>query len=299
LEIKDNKAYVNTYLNLGIEEIRSADHQSAVKLALSAVKKLIDQGESISDIDAVLYLQGRTPSHLMSSELAMLIYELRLENIFSTTLSGLGCVDIVSAIILANKLIASKQHKKVLICYGSIPVSQQRFRYPVTIIGDAGMALIISDNCKNHNIISAFININGKYWDLFSADYKNVPYHNWHEECKNVDEYSFDLALESKNQFEKLLQKTLQSNKLKLEDISHFVMQNISRGAFRFYEELFSIKFNDVCYVNLAQYGHLGSIDIIVNYISILSKNKPHVGSYILILNNSPIAAWSITLLRV
>jgi 3-oxoacyl-[acyl-carrier-protein] synthase-3 len=50
--------------------------------------------------------------------------------------------------------------------------------------------------------------------------------------------------------------------------------------------------------MNLGQYGHLGSADILLNYQLGLQAKMIKPGSRVLILNNSPVAAWSTILIK-
>lgn len=294
-----NEKYSAAFASTGIKYLHIDNHENGVELAIQACRKLfVEHNISKKTIDCVIYLQSRSTTHLMSSELTKIIKDLDLENVFGFTLTDLGCVDISAALILAKNLICCNKYKNILICYGSKPISQKRFRYPVTIIGDAGMALIVSRHNKN-KIIDCELGMNGKYWDLFFADYKKESYVDWHETCKDVDKYSFELAIESKNRFEEMNKSILHRTSLSYSEIKHFLMQNVSIGAFRFYEDIFSITFSMVCYDNLVEYGHLGSIDIILNYFSLLSLEQCNSGDKVLIMNNSPTAAWSTVLVEV
>lgn len=296
---KDNNKYLLAFRGTGINYVHIEYDQNSVDLAIKASKKIfIEYDINRNDIDCIIYLQGRSPTYLMSSDLTKITKELGLDNVFGFTLTDLGCVDISAALIIAKNLILCNKYKNILICYGSKPVSQKRFRYPVTIIGDGGMALVVSVHDKN-KIIDNELSMNGKYWDLYSADYKNEPYLDWHETCKDIDKYCFELAVESKNRFEDMNKKILQRNNFSYSQIKGFIMQNISLGAFRFYEDVFLIKFVQPCYNNLVEYGHLGSIDIILNYFSLLRSNQYCPGDKVLIMNNSPIAAWSTFLMEV
>jgi 3-oxoacyl-[acyl-carrier-protein] synthase III len=295
----EEEIYRITFNNTGIKYIREAGLMDATELAIAAASDLfktsnIDRG----DIDCVVYLQGRSPTYLMSSELTRLTNVLSIENAFSISLTDLGCVDISSALIIAKQFIESGAYKNILICYGSRPVAQKRFRFPVTVLGDGGMAILVSSSPTN-KLIDYKLTTNGKHWDLYSVDYKNLPYEKWHETCKNLGQYSFELALESKKKFEQMNQEILQEHHITYDQINYFLMQNISKGAFDFYEEAFDISFAKVCRSNLLNFGHLGPMDIILNYFSLLETQKCCKGDKVLVMNNSPVAAWSSLLFEV
>jgi 3-oxoacyl-[acyl-carrier-protein] synthase-3 len=70
-------------------------------------------------------------------------------------------------------------------------------------------------------------------------------------------------------------------------------------GAFRFYEDLLKIKFAPVCYDNLKNYGHLGPMDIMLNLGSGIESGLFKKGELILLMDNSPVAAWGSILVQI
>lgn len=277
----------------GIATVPDSGDSCSIDLAIQAAKKLFEQHQLLpNDIDAVLYLQPRSPKFLMSSELMMLCDALDLQCQHVYQIGGLGCVDSSAALNLAMNLCSSNHVRRVLIVAGSKAFSPIRHRYPVTIIGDAGMALTISSDDLEHNIVDVLLETNGKYANLFELDYKRLPSKTWHDQCKDEATYSFKLALESRNRLEALLNSALSKHNLRKADISTYYMQNISESAFSFYEEALSIQFSQTCKNNLRQYGHLGGIDIFLNYFYQMKIKK----GWHVIMNNSPVAAWSLIL---
>lgn len=290
-----------TFFDCGIAQIH-VDNQpnSITDLIVQAAKKLCTKNKLAPEkIDVIIHLQARSPDFLTSSTAAKIQYELKAHNALCFTLSDLGCVDIVAAVMLANNLLqTNKNYKNIVITYASQPVAQNRFRYPVTIIGDGAMALLIT-SCAKNKIIDYALEVNGKYWNLFYTDYKNQPVQDWQEKCRDIYEYSFGLAVESKNRFVNVNKKMLKNNKLDYGDLQHFIMQNISFGAFRFYEDLLKIKFAPVCYDNLKNYGHLGPMDIMLNLGSGVESGLFKKGELILLMDNSPVAAWGSILVQI
>jgi 3-oxoacyl-[acyl-carrier-protein] synthase III len=285
----------------GITQVHTDDETHfTTDLTLQAAQKLCTKNKLFPEkIDVIIHLQARSPDFLTSSTATKIQHELKAHNAICFTLSDLGCVDIATAVMLANNLLcANKKYKNIIITYCSRPIAQDRFRYPVTIIGDGAMALLITSGAKN-KIIDYALEVNGKYWNLFYTDYKNQQTQNWQEKCRDIYEYSFGLAIESKNRFAAINEKLLKKNKLSYDKINHFIMQNISLGAFRFYEDLLKIKFAPVCYKNLKNYGHLGPMDIILNLNSGIEAGLFKKGELLLLMDNSPVAAWGSMLIKI
>lgn len=160
------------------------------------------------------------------------------------------------------------------------------------------MALTVSRD-STFRIVDMCIETNGAYWDLFKVDYRQSDAKGWEEVCRDRPTYTFSLAIESRNRFRRLNIDLLRRNGLDLSDIDHFVMQNISIGAFEFYEQCLEIHFARSCRTNLRRFGHLGSMDIIINLHTGLLSGEFSSGDRVLVMNNSPVAAWSSMLILV
>jgi 3-oxoacyl-[acyl-carrier-protein] synthase-3 len=168
----------------------------------------------------------------------------------------------------------------------------------VTINGEGAIGVVV-DRGQRWRILDLDLETNGEYWDLFSVDYQDVPPEDWVEACASPRDYSFKLAVESRNRFRALTDGMLARHGLVAADVDHWVMQNLSEGAFRFYEGFFSIAFARACWDNLRAHGHLGSMDVPLNLATGLESGEFRPGQRVMVLNNSPVAAWSTMLLEV
>lgn len=295
-----SQAQKDYFNHVGIETVVAADHASGYDLAKEASFLLLEKvGIEASEIDFIILIQSRLPDFFMSSSGTRLQQELGANNAVTFSISDLGCVDMTLALKLAKDLLESNEMaENVMICYGNTPYSASRYRYPVTIYGDAGIALLIGREEKNQ-IIDITIQSSGAYWDLFKVQHKDRLYADYTEECSDTRKYAFELAVESKIRFTEINDNLLDRNEWRKEDVDHFLLQNISSRSYQFYESAFDIKLSQVCEFNLKQYGHLGPIDVMLNYQTGLEKGLFNPGDCVLIMNNSPVAAWSSMLLRV
>jgi 3-oxoacyl-[acyl-carrier-protein] synthase-3 len=291
---------VEYFSNTGIKSIYESDKCQGFDLAKEAALKLMQKNNiSGSDIDLVIYIQSRLPQYLMSSGAARLQYEIGATNANALAISDLGCTDMTMAIKLAcDFLVANKQAEIVMICYGNRPYTPSRFRFPVTINGDGGIALVIG-RTENNQVLDIGIKTEGNYWDLFKVDYKDKKYDDYQEECTSYRKYGFNLAIESKLKLLALNQSILSKNGLALKDIQHYLLQNLSLRSYQFYEDSFDISLSKVCQYNLSKYGHLGPADVMLNYLTGLQKGVFKKGDKVLIMNNSPVASWSNILIQV
>lgn len=295
-----DEAFESYFNDVGIEEICLAEEMSGYDLAKEAGQNLLEKNSiRKEDVDVVILIQSRLPDSLISSEAARLQFDLGLPSAQFLSVSGLGCADMTMAIKMARDFLLSNfSMNSVLICFGSKAYVKSRFRYPVTINGDGGIAMLISRETDNQ-ILDVGFEMNGKYWDLFSVDYKEGGFESFQEKCKDFKTYGFELAIESRNVFSELNSSILERNELAKEDIDHFVMQNISSRAYQYYGESLNIKLSPVCSYNLGKYGHLGPMDIIMNLKTGVENGLFQKDNHLLIMNNSPVAVWTSLLIKI
>lgn len=293
----DERAYFST---VGIEQVRVAEQDNGYALGKNAAMQLLEKNNiEGDDIQLIINIQSRLPEYFMSSSSAKLQSELHATNALVLAISDLGCTDMSMALKLAKDfLTANDAAEHVLICYGNKPYSPSRYRFPVTIYGDGGIAVLVGRTERNR-IIDVDIRTEGKYWDLFKVEYLGKTFEQYQEVCTNHRRYSFELAIESKMRFAGLNNDILEKNELERADISHYILQNISLRAYEFYETAFGVKLSPVCKHNLQQYGHLGPADVMLNYKAGIESGLFRAGEKVLIMNNSPVASWSTILIEV
>jgi 3-oxoacyl-[acyl-carrier-protein] synthase-3 len=278
----------------GIDTVAAAEGRSATDLAVESVRRLLAREDvDAADIGALLVVGSRAPDYLMSSDSTRIAYEAGLDIGLSFSVSDLGCVSISAALLTASALLSvNSDWSCVLIAHGCVPPGASRLRLPVTVNGDAGLAVLVRRQPRLR-ILDIAIETDGSYWDLFRVDYRDIPSQQWREQCTNVSRYSFELALQSRARLRKLNEVVLTRQGRTFADVDHVVMQNISMGAFRFYEETFDVEVARACYDNLRTLGHLGSIDIIANLATGMASGEFAEGDLVLVMTNSPAAAWS------
>jgi 3-oxoacyl-[acyl-carrier-protein] synthase III len=288
------------FKGVGIETVPVSDELNGYPLAKAAAQQLLaDNNLEGNKIDLLVMIQSRLPEFFMSSAAAHLQSELKATNALVLSIADLGCTDMSMALKLAKDfLIANPKAEHVLICYGNTPYSASRYRFPVTIYGDGGVAVLIGRTDHNR-IIDVDIRTDGKYWDLFKVEYRDKKFTDFREECTNMRRYGFELAIESKIRFAGINNDIITRNGLNREDINHYILQNISMRAYEFYETAFGVSLSPVCRFNLKKYGHLGPADIMLNYKTGLDKGIFSRGEKVLIMNNSPVASWSAVIIEV
>lgn len=288
-----------TFRGLGIDTVAADDDADAWALAARAgTRALAAASLAPGALDTLLVVGARVPEQFMASDSTRIQQALGATRAATYSVGDLGCVSISAALVTARALLASAATDSVLVVHGSKPPAPRRYRHPVTINGDGGVAALLTNDAQT-SMIDIDLETDGGYWDLFRVRYRDIPYSQWFEECTSTKDYSFKLAIESRNRFAAMNEAVLGRSGITLGDVDHFVMQNLSAAAFRFYEEFFDIEFAKCCKRNLQRYGHLGSMDVVLNLHTGIESGEFVSGERVLVMNNSPVAAWSTMLVEV
>lgn len=278
---------------LGVERVRDAGDASEVDLAAAAsTAALRATGTDPADLDGVILVQGRAPEHLLSSEATRLQRLIGAPTAVALGVGELGCVSVSAALTVCSGLFAANPGwRTALIAMGARTATPARYRPPMTVLGDGGLAALVTPGGGNgFRLVDQILHSNGEYADLFRIRYRDSPADRWREECTDPHTYSFRLALESRNRLTRMNAELLARNGLRADQVT-YLMQNLSLGAFAFWQEALEIDLLPVCARNLREYGHLGSADVLLNLAAAAPSLR--AGDRVLVMNSSPVAAWS------
>lgn len=286
------------YSHLRLETVVVADDSDSIDLAVRASEKALEKIDLLArELDLIIYLQSRVPAYLMSSEATRVQKRLGAQNAFAFTVTDTGCANINTALEIAtNYLRANQELQNILICTGSKPCGKERYRPANTVIGDAGMGVIVG-RTDSLQIVEQKIMTDGQFWDLYKLDYQQMLGVEYRELVSTSPRYKFQLSIASRNNFSQLNREILEKQQIK--QIDAYIMQNLSIPAFEFNEDAFQVKFIPSCFANCQRYGHLGSIDILLNLQTGIEKGEISKDDYVLIMNNSPVACWSSLLVKI
>lgn len=291
-------------LSLGIEEVRCQRNGAGrpapgaeVDLAAAAARDaLAAAGLAADRLDALILVQGRAPQYLMASEATRLQDRIGATRATTLGVGELGCVSVSAALDVAVALLRGRPAwRHVLVAMGAVAATPERYRPPMTVLGDAGGAVLVTREPGRWRWVDHALRTDGRYADLFRIDYRDVPTGQWREVCSDEATYSFRLAMASRSQLRDLNRAVLEPHGLTADRLDAVLMQNLSRGAFAFWQEALGVKIADGCAANLARYGHLGPVDVLAN-LEAVAPSVP-AGGRVLVMNSSPVAAWSSTLL--
>ncbi|MFF0627207.1 3-oxoacyl-[acyl-carrier-protein] synthase III C-terminal domain-containing protein [Streptomyces sp. NPDC004296] len=267
------------------------------ELAARACRELMATQSEVPDL--MLHIGSRAPDVLIGSDAGKIAHLAGLDGTFPFTVDGLGCAGSSAAWGLGRDLLLGDPGRKsVLITYGSRPTAADRVRRPVTVIGDGAFAMTLVRGGRP--VLKAHrMEVDSSFHDLFKVDYKHRPWSQWREECTDNDRYSFELAMHSRNRLGDLVDRVLADAGLCKDDVAAALMQNVTASAYDFYRISLGLPIHPVCATHLAAYGHLGPMDVVLNLDRLLATGEVDPGRHVLVLSNSPVAAWTVTLWEV
>ncbi|MGX2997517.1 3-oxoacyl-ACP synthase [Streptomyces sp. JNUCC 64] len=292
-----------TCLHLGIDTVPVDDALGTVDLAERAARAALDRaGVPAAALGALILVESRAPETLISSEVTRLQHALGADTATAFTVGGLGCVSVAPALLAARGLLAADPGLgPVLVAHGSKPAATARYRHPVTVNGDSGQALLLTRDRPGApvRVLDLAQRTNGAYWDLFRLEYRDRPTDRWREECADPPRYSFRLAMETRDRLAGLVDGVLARNGLDRSGVAGYLSQNLSLGGMAFTEESLGIELLPVCRDNLRGLGHHGPNDVFLNLHTALARGQLAEGDRAVLINVSPVAAWSVLLVEV
>ena len=288
-----DEAHRAAMLRLGVERVRDAGKATEVDLAAAAATTVLQAGGTApTDLDVLVLVQGRAPEHLLASEATRLQRRIGAAQAFTLGVGELGCVSVSAALtVCAGLFAANPGWRHGLIAMGARTATPARFRPPMTVLGDGGLAALVTPGGSGRfRLIDQVLACNGEYADLFRIRYRDGTADHWREECTDPHTYSFRLAMESRKRLTAMNATLLARNGMRADEVT-YLMQNLSLGAFTFWQEALDITLLPAGAANLREYGHLGSADVLNNLDVAGASLAP--GDRVLVMNSSPVAAWS------
>lgn len=281
----------------GVRTVGVFDETEQAPLAARACQELY--AAHPGEPDALLLVGPRAPDVLLGSDVCRVQSEAKLTSAFAFTVDGLGCTGSSAAWALARDLLrADPAREQIVIAHASRPTGVDRIRFPVTVIGDAAYAMTLVRGGRP--VLRAHRQeTDGSFHDLFRVDYKDAPWYEWREVCQDSSRYRFGLATLSSRKLGALVEQVLADAGVSRDRVKTTLMQNVTAAAYDFYATLLGLTIHPVCGENLAEYGHLGAMDVVLNLDALLAGGELQQGDLVLVLNNSPVAAWAVTLWEV
>lgn len=281
----------------GVRTVGIFDENEQAPLAARACRELFEAHPG--EPDALLLVAPRAPDVLLGSDACRVQTEAKLNSAFPFTVEGLGCTGSSTAWALARDLlVADPGREQVVIAHASRPTGVDRIRFPVTVVGDGAFAMTMVRGGRP--VLRAHREqADGSFHDLFRVEYKETPWYEWREVCQDPSRYRFQLATLSSRRLGAMVDEVLADAGVGRDRVRTTLMQNVTAASYDFYTSLLGLPIHPVCGRHLAEYGHLGAADVVMNLDALLASGELDRGDLVLVLNNSPVAAWAVTLWEV
>ncbi|MET9580299.1 3-oxoacyl-[acyl-carrier-protein] synthase III C-terminal domain-containing protein [Streptomyces sp. DT199] len=281
----------------GVRTVGVFEETEQAPLAARACRELFEAHPG--EPDALLVVAPRAPDVLLGSDACRVQSEAKLDSAFPFTVEGLGCTGSSTAWALARDLlVADPGREQIVIAHASRPTGVDRIRFPVTVVGDGAFAMTMVRGGRP--VLRAHRQqADGSFNDLFRVEYKETPWYEWREVCQDTSRYRFQLATLSSRRLGAMVEQVLADAGVSRDRVKTTLMQNVTASAYDFYTSLLGLPIHPVCGRHLAEYGHLGAADVVLNLDALLASGELDQGDLVLVLNNSPVAAWAVTLWEV
>ncbi|WP_329174659.1 3-oxoacyl-[acyl-carrier-protein] synthase III C-terminal domain-containing protein [Streptomyces sp. NBC_01477] len=280
----------------GVRTVSVSTDDSACDLAVRACRELL--AAHPGEPDLMIQIASRPAEALPGSDAHRIHNRVGLTSAFPFTVGGLGCAGAsVAAALARDLLLADPARHSVLLAYGSRPADGDRVRYPVAVVGDGAFAMTIARGGRP--VLKAHrMQADGIFNDLYRVDHKRAPGQEWSEENALKGGY-FELATQSRTRMSALVDETLSDAGLTKDDIAATLMPNVTASAYQFYEQALGLPIHPVCGKHLAEVGHLGPIDVILNLHRLPAEGDLSSADHVLVLSNARYATWAVTLWEV
>ncbi|MEU2774261.1 3-oxoacyl-[acyl-carrier-protein] synthase III C-terminal domain-containing protein [Streptomyces sp. NPDC007162] len=281
----------------GVRTVGVFDESEQAPLAARACRELFEAHPG--EPDALLLVAPRAPDVLLGSDVCRVQSEAKLTSAYPLTIEGLGCTGSSTAWALARDLlIADPGREQIVITHASRPTGVDRIRFPVTVVGDGAFAMTMVRGGRP--VLRAHREqADGSFHDLFRVEYKETPWYEWREVCQDLSRYRLTLATLSSRRLGAMVDQVLEDAGVGRDRVRTTLMQNVTAAAYDFYTTLLGLPIHPVCGRHLAEYGHLGAADVVLNLDALLRSGELDRGDLVLVLNNSQVAAWAVTLWEV
>jgi 3-oxoacyl-[acyl-carrier-protein] synthase III len=267
-DIEKNKLYISKYSNF--DEIAIELRYNQFEMYDEMMEKYF-LSNNPNDINFLIFT-GR--NYFVNNSMSVphyLIGKYKMKNASLICLNQ-SCSGTPQGINLANQLLKANPVAKVMIVslskYRNI---EERYGWPV-INGDAaGMMVIASKG-------------NIKILDCNAYSDGNLSV----ERCrKNEGNLKIDDAKKA-NYLKKIVLSTLEKNKVNIEDIQKFIVQNLHYFFHKLNAESININIEKLFLENIPRGAHLGDVDSIINIKDVISRyNKAKGSKYLLFTTGS------------
>ena len=285
-------------IKLGFESIRTAGEESAVQLAIQAVRDLQRRsGFDLDRIDVLLYAGALATSSVVSSDDAgpwnamadptplfrfpgtCLQAELGMPNASVIGIAQLACNTFQAALRVARGLLLAEPSVSHILCVAAdrFPPSAKR-EIVYNLMSDGACAAVISRGCSSNRILATRQITRGAYWDSsISHDQLIAAY--------------FPLA-------KRAILEAVAAAALTIDDIDLLIPHNINIKSWEILSQVVGLPMRRIYTANISRIGHVVASDNIINYVDCMAEDRIARGGKIALFVMGFGAHWSCTIIE-
>jgi 3-oxoacyl-[acyl-carrier-protein] synthase-3 len=269
----------------GLKYLHVAQGKTAGDLAvLEAGRALQKSGLDPQRIDAVIYchsLYNITPEP--ASLVGRIQHELKLTKAIGLSISGQYCSSIMAALRVAGDMIRSGSAETVLlVAADSLVEPRAREINRVSLMSDAGSAIIIQTECQENRLIAISNVTQGAFYRFRSWSRRDY---------ENYDLTYFITTV-------RLVERTLREANLSLDEISLLVPHNINSSSWVRLLKMLKMDESKFFGRNIQSHSHATNSDIVINLTDIIVENRIQKGQYLLLLTAGLGANWGCAVIQ-
>ncbi len=277
---------------LGIAQIPTCDGETASSLALSAARDALQRANAAAaQVDVILdysilpqeYL---VPAWNMSNKLQ---HELGATRAFTSGFSGGASANFLMALSSATAMLQTDAKlKTALLVAGDTAIPGNRVlrgSSAITILGDAGSAMVLKRDAESAFIVDVDIVTRGENHDVYFIPGGALAHDEPEKYRIVVDGPRYDAALAS-NHLKEVVELMLNRNGLGIEQISCAILPNTSDSHSARLKTMLRLSDSQVCGCKLRDHGHLQGSDLVLNYLSLTERGAIKPGDYVMFVSD-------------
>jgi 3-oxoacyl-[acyl-carrier-protein] synthase-3 len=264
---------------LGIDHVHVFEARWRSQLALDAARECLSKaGLNPNQVDvvvdfSVLPQDYVVPSWCMSNKIQ---FELGARKAFNLGFGGGGTTNLLTALKFVVSLITKEEVHTALLISADVALPCNRVvnhDAPLTVLGDGGSALIVSENAAICEILSIELWSDGAHANvlrILGGGLAHPDRLDLYRLRVDLDGYSEEL---SQRNLKNLTERAATAAGIHLSDLTTFITPNISARDRNKFSEVFGLPEDALFAQNRRQYGHIQGTDLVIN-LSQMLRNK-------------------------
>jgi len=231
--------------------------------------------------------------------------ELGAKRAFATAVNTGGCASYHSALKAAYALMsANDRFRTALLFAGDKTPELNHAYYPVTVVCDAGSAVVLKKNHQRRVILSIEIATVGEFHDVLyvpgfpNRDPNATVSDKYLHMTGDIKKFNAGVIPINLFMFRKVMRAAVKRVGMRIEDVSYFIYPTFSTWDLRSFCEGFQIPPEKIYTEALARHGHCQENDMVINYCDAVDAGHIRDGDIVMVTTNGAGFTWGAALIR-